>query len=320
MGWILKNKWFISLILAVCLIVSISIAFRILKEEDRPKVMVVLQRLDIEFWKNFKSGAQKAFEDFGIDGKVIAPASLYPITNQPNLLKKVLDQHPDALITAPTHPSAAYPILMEYNKRNIPVILTTADTEWKHQTAYIGTDNTTLGKTAGMLLGSMLQPGDQVAIIHGRIDEGIMIDRKNAAKEVLEDAGIKVVAEQSGYDHFGNPIPVMERILHAYPNLKGVIATSDRLALQALKTIDQKGVNIPVIGADGLTEIVKSVEAGKIDATIAQNPYDMGYLSVELAYKAIEGENVQQRTDSGIDIITEDNAKERLNLLKKTAY
>lgn len=316
----MKNRWVISLVLTICLTISISIAFWILKEDDKPKVIVVVQRLDIEFWENFKSGAEKAFQDFNIDGKVMAPASVYPITNQPDLLKKVLKQYPDALITAPTHPSVAYPILMEYSKKNIPVILTTTDVEWKYQTAYIGTDNITLGKTAGMLLGSMLQPGDQVAIIHGRVDEGVMIDRKNAAKKVLEDIGIKIAIEQPGYDHFGNPIPVMESILHNYPNLNGVVATTDRLALEALKIIEQKELKIPVIGADGLTEIVRSVETGKIDATIAQNPYDMGYLSVELAYKAIKGERIQQRIDSGIDIITADNAKERLSFLRKTVH
>ncbi|WP_169907881.1 sugar ABC transporter substrate-binding protein [Priestia abyssalis] len=316
----MKNRWVISLVFTVFLIVSVSIVFWLLKEADKPKVIAVVQRLDIEYWKSFKSGAQKAFEDFDIDGQVMAPSSLYPITNQPDLLKKVLHQSPDALITAPTHPSVAYPILMEYTKKNIPIILTTSGAEWKYQTAFIGTDNITLGKTAGMLLGSMLQPGDQVAIIHGRVDDGIMIDRKNSAKEVLEEIGIEIVVEQLGYDHFGNPIPVMESVLHHYPNLKGVVATTDRLALEALKTIEKKRLNIPVIGTDGLTEIVESVDSGKIDATLSQNPYDMGYLSVEQAYKAIKGEHIQQRIDSGVDIITADNSKERLSFLKKTVH
>lgn len=316
----LKKRWIIPFVFTVFLIALISLTVHFPKENDKPKVIIVVQRLDIEYWKTFEAGAKKAFHDFDIDGKVMAPDSLYPITNQPNLLKKVLKQNPDALIVSPTDLSVAIPVLMEYKKKNIPVFLTAIDANWEYQTAYIGTDNLTLGKIAGELLGSMLQPGDQVAILLGRVDDWVMIDRKNGAKKVLEDAGIEIVTEQSGYDHLGNPTPIIRTILQTYPNLKGVFATSDRVALETLKVIEEKALKIPVIGTDGLTEMVESVEAGKISATVAQNPYDMGYLSVEQAQKAIKGDNIQKKIDSGIDIITGDNAKEKLDFLKKIAH
>lgn len=293
----------------------VSISVRFLGENDKSKIIVVTQRLDIEYWKIFASGAKAAFNDFGIDGKVMAPDSLYPITNQPNLLKQVLEQRPDALIVSPTHPAVASPVLMEYKKKNIPVFLTTTDAEWYYQTAYVGTDNFTLGKTAGELLGSMLQPGDQVAIIFGGI-----IDRKKGAKKALEDAGMEVVIEVSGYDQFRNPKSRIETILQNYPNIKGVIATTDRIALEELKVIEEKALKIPVIGTDGLIEMVQFVKTGRIKATIAQNPYDAGYLSVEQAQKAIKDGTVEKRVDSGIDIITEDNAKEKLGFLKKILH
>ncbi|MGM0876226.1 MAG: sugar ABC transporter substrate-binding protein [Bacillota bacterium] len=314
----MKKRWIIPLVFTVVLVASISLAVRFPKEEDKPKIVVVAQRLDIEYWKIFESGAKKAFHEFDIDGKVIAPDSLYPISNQPNMLKKVLNQQPDALIVAPTDPLVAIPVLEEYKKKNIPVLFTSRDVDWEYKTAYIGTDHYELGKTAGKLLGSMLQPGDQVAIIFGRLDDRGMIDRKNGVKKVLEDIGIEVVTEQSGFDHFGNPKPVMGIIMQIYPNIKGVVATSDRLALEALKTIEEEdALKIPIIGTDGLMEMTEFIEARKISATIAQNPYDMGYRSVEQAQKALKGVHIEKRIDSGIDIITEDNAKERLNFLKR---
>ena len=59
------------------------------------------------------------------------------------------------------------------------------------------------------------------------------------------------------------------------------------------------------------------VEEGKVSASIAQNPYDMGYLSVAQAHKVINGVHIEKKTDSGIDIITQDNAKQRLNFYKR---
>jgi ribose transport system substrate-binding protein len=317
----MKKRWTVLSIVVFSLLILISFAVRFPKEQDEPKIIVVAPRLDIEYWKIFESGAKKAFNEFDIDGKVIAPDSVSPISNHTNMLKKVLKQQPDALILAPIDdPSIAIPVLMEYKEKSIPVFLTSRDIEWEYQTAYIGTDNITLGKTAGKLLGSMLQPGDQVAIIFGNLEDRAMIDRKNGAKKVLEDIEIEVVTEQLGYNHFGNPKPVMESILQTYPNIKGVVATSDRLALEALKTIEKDGLKIPVIGTDGIIEMTESIEAGKISATIAQNPYDMGYRSVEQAQKAIKGDNIEKRIDSGIDIITQDNAKERLDFLNDVLH
>jgi ribose transport system substrate-binding protein len=284
---ILKKRWIISLIFTAFLMTLISFAVYFFKEGGKPKIIVVMQRSDLEYWQLFRSGSEQAFRDFDIDGEVVAPDSLYPIMKQPNLLKKVLKQNPDALIVAPTHPDVVIPVLMEYKKQNIPVFLATRDMEWEYKTAYIGTDDIRLGQTAGKLLGSMLQPGDQVALILGRLEDPVMIDRKNGAKKVLEDIGIEIVTEQIGYDHLGDPKPVMESILQTYPNLKGVFAFSDRLALDALKIIEDNGLKIPVIGADGIIEMVKSIEAEKIDATVAQNPFDTGYLSVEQAHKVI---------------------------------
>lgn len=65
---------------------------------------------------------------------------------------------------------------------------------------------------------------------------------------------------------------------------------------------------------------MKIVEAGKLSATVAQNPYDMGYLSVEQAIKAVKGEYIPERIDSGVDILTQDNVKDKLAFLNNILY
>lgn len=109
----------------------------------------------------------------------------------------------------------------------------------------------------------------------------------------------------------------MTSILQSYPDIKGVFATDDLLALDALQVIEQKGLKIPVVGTEGNAKMVKYIKEGKLSATIAQNPYDMGYISVEQAFKAIKGEKVRKSIDSGTDIITRDNAKDKLDLQEK---
>jgi ribose transport system substrate-binding protein len=316
----LKKKWIVSLVCLVFLAVLISFIVNFLKEDEKPKVVVVVKRLDTEYWRIFELGAQKAFADFDIEGQVIAPNSIYPITNEANTLKKVLRQRPDALIVTPMHPSVTIPVLMEYKKKNIPVLFAGRDADWKDKVTYIGTDHFKLGKMAGELLGSMLQPGDQVALIHGTLKDKAEMERMKGAKEVLGNAGIEIATEQLAEDRFGNPISVIENTLQNYPDIQGVLTTSDIIALDVLKAVEKEGLKIPIVGTDGITKMMKVVEAGKLSATVAQNPYDMGYLSVVQAQKAIKGEKTEKIIDSGIDILTLDNAQDRLRFLKKLFF
>ena len=312
----MKKSWIVSLACAILFPAFIGYMGKSFEKDDRPKVVVILKSLNTDYWKSMKAGADKAFADFDVDGKVIAPASEYRVTEQITMLKNVLKQQPDALIVAPSQPSAAIPVLAEYHKKHIPVLLADTDAEWKDQTTFIGTDNSTLGKKAGELLGSLLYPRDQVAIIEGTSVSTVTSERVKGAKEALEAAGIEIVMEQPGYDEFGNVKSVMESILQAHPDIKGVFATDDTITLAALKVIEKRGLKIPVVGTDGIRDMIKSIQARRINASVAQNPYDMGYIGVEQALRAINGETVVTRIDSGVDIITTDNAKEKLAFLK----
>lgn len=309
----LKKKRIVPAVCALMLAVLTVFIINLHVKHDHPKVVFVMKEGRSQYWKIIQSGAEKAFRDFRVDGKVIAPVSEDPI-KQNDLLMNVFNQSPDVLVVSPIQPSAIVPVLMKYKEKNIPVLSVDTDTEWQDQTAFMGTDNFTLGRKAGELLTSMLQPGDKVALIRG--DTPTEKDRVKGVKEALEAAGIKVAAllEDVKREEAKN---TMIDILQINPDIKGVFGTNDMLALGAFKAAQEKGMKIQVVGADGIWEMVKCIEEGVLSGTVAQNPYDMGYQSVEHAVKAIRGEKVDKKTDSGVDIITKDNAKEKLDFLRK---
>ncbi|PAF11501.1 sugar ABC transporter substrate-binding protein, partial [Shouchella clausii] len=67
-------------------------------------------------------------------------------------------------------------------------------------------------------------------------------------------------------------------ILEKHPKIKGIMATNDELALIAFQVIEKHDLKMPIIGADGINEMIKLIEEGDLLGTVAQNPYDMGYL------------------------------------------
>lgn len=309
-----RHKRFLLPILVISVIAIVFIYKQF--EEEKPEVVVVLQNLDLDYWEFIKAGAEKGFEDLGINGKVVAPET-ETVEAQREMLKSVLKENPDVLIVSPVYSADSINSELEkFVKKDIPVLFIYADDTWEHKTAYIGTNNFSLGEKAGILLASQLQPGDKVALLGGkqRIVEG---ERIRGAKDSLEAVKLEIVTEKKGLPD-DNPKVVreeIESILREHPDLKGVVASTDYIALPVLKVLQEKGMQMPVIGASGIPEMLKLVEGGTLSSAVAQNPYDMGYISVQTALKVTKGERVNHFLDSGVDIITKGNAKDRLHLL-----
>ncbi|WP_227940024.1 sugar ABC transporter substrate-binding protein [Alkalihalobacillus deserti] len=308
------------MILVVFVVISIGFAVTFSKRDEKPKIVVVLQELNSVHSKIVNAGLEKGFADFDLDGKVIAPDTKYSTAEQITMLKDVLKQKPDALIVTPIQSSATIPVFKEFQKKNIPVIMLNQDARWENQTTFVGTDPLRLGKMAGALLSSLTQPGDQVVFIFETKDNSVENDQIKGAKETLERVGVEVVIEQQGQDELGNERSGMSNILQNYPDIKGVFATNDSIALNALKVIEEKELKIPIIGTEGVGEMLEAIEEERLDVTLSKNPYDTGYLSVRMALKAIKGEYIEKRIDGGVDIVTKENAKMRIDFYEKEVF
>jgi ribose transport system substrate-binding protein len=283
----------------------------------KPKVAVILKTLSSPYWKYVEAGANKAFKDFNVDGTIIGPASESQVIEEINMMEDALNQKPDALVVAPTQPSTAIPILKKYKEKGIPVFLVDTDVaDWADKTSFIGTDNYSAGKLGGEYLASLLKAGDKVALIAGALGNSATDERIKGAKEALEAKGMKVVANQPADSDKAKALAVMENILQNYPDVKGVFSANDDMALGATRALDAKGLKVPVLGTDGNLDAIDAILAGTMAGSVAQAPFDMGYKGVENAVKAINGEKVEKRIDSGAKVITKENGQKQLDFLK----
>ncbi|MCM3569881.1 sugar ABC transporter substrate-binding protein [Neobacillus mesonae] len=285
--------------------------------KGKPKVAVVLKALNSEYFKLMEYGAEKAFKDLDVDGKVMSPSNETEVEKQINMLEDLLNNKSlDALIVMPSQSEAVIPVLKKYKEKDIPVLLVDSDVDWEGKTTYIGTDNFTAGQKAGESLVTKLGSGDKVAILEGVSGTPNSEERVKGAEEAIKKAGLKLVASQSADFNRVKAVSTMENILTANPDLKGVIAVNDEMALGALRATKARNMDIPIIGIDGITEAVESINDGVLEASVAQKPNEMAYKSVENALKVIKGEKIDKRIDIGIDIITKENSQEKLEELK----
>ncbi|MFB5193540.1 sugar ABC transporter substrate-binding protein [Neobacillus sp. KR4-4] len=286
-------------------------------DNGKKKVYVVLKSLDSEYFKFIEAGANAAFKDFNVDGTVIAPNDQTKYMEQINMLEDLLNQNPAGLVLTPSQPKTVIPILKQFKEKNIPVALLDSNVDSEDKITFIGNDDVNAGRKAGEILASKIKSGDEVAILEGISGTPTSADRVKGAKEALEKAGLKVVASQAADWDRVKATSVMEDILQAHPGIKGVIGANDEMALGALKASKTAGKKIVSVGMDGITEAVDSISQGNLSATVAVKTYDMGYKGVESIVKSLSGEKVEKKIVTDLDIVTKENANEKLEVLNK---
>ncbi|MEH7744886.1 substrate-binding domain-containing protein [Neobacillus drentensis] len=279
-------------------------------------VTVVLKTLSSPYWQYVQAGAEAAGKKLGVNVNVVGPSAESQVMEQVNMIQDQISQSPSALVVSPSQPTTVVPVLTSAVKAKIPVLLIDSDAKFDGKTTFIGTDNATAGAQAGKLLGSMLHKGDKVVLIAGALGNPATDQRIKGAKDELIKEGIQVVAQQPGDSDKAKALSVMENILEKHSDVKGVFAANDDMALGALRAVQAKHLDIKVIGTDGTQEAVQSILSGGLAGTIAQSPYNMGYQGVENALKVADGKKISNRIDSGIQVITKDNAQKQLDFLK----
>jgi ribose transport system substrate-binding protein len=122
--------------------------------------------------------------------------------------------------------------------------------------------------------------------------------------------GLKMVAQQSGEFDRAKGMEVMESILQAHPNIKGVFCGNDAMAMGAYQALVAAGKDkqVNVFGFDGADDVVKSIAEGKIVATGMQFPKTMARKSAEFADEYIKGKrDFPQKVPVPVEIVTQEN-------------
>jgi len=100
---------------------------------------------------------------------------------------------------------------------------------------------------------------------------------------------LKMVAQQSANWSQTEAFTKMESILQANPDIKGVIAGNDTMAMGAVAALEAAGrSDVIVVGFDGSNDVRDAIIAGKVTATVLQPAYRQAQYAVELADKYLK--------------------------------
>lgn len=280
------------------------------------RIAVVTKALDSEFWLALKSGAEAAAREHpDVEVAVLAPEREINIDQQVSILEDQILKKVSALAVAPAGASEVIPVLQKARASGIPVLLVDTDAPWPDKLSYIGTDNRLGGKLAGEYIARALGGKGKVAVIRGILGVQAHEDRVAGFREAIAAAAaIELVTIQPANSERALAMTVMENILTSHPDVAAVFATSDQMALGAMEALAARNLTgkVILVGFDAGKEAVRAVKSGQIAAVVAQHPFLMGRRAVETAIRAIRGEPVEKRIDTGTTLVTRENADQFL--------
>lgn len=277
------------------------------------KMASVYMTLSSDYWQLHKAGAEAAADDLGISLDVLGPAEETMFEEQVKIVEDQLSAEADALVVAPSLPEAMLPALQQASNQDVPVVLADADIEeFTDKVTFVGVENYEAGKLAGEYISEQLEDGDTVAIIRGQLGAKVHDDRTNGFQDALEEKDIEIVVQDGQSDRV-RAVNITEDFLTNDLDIKAIFATNDEMALGAHQGLDNNArTDIPVIGFDGTPDALQAIVDGKLNADVAYDPYQMGYTSIESAYKALEGEEVDDEIFAEVNVVTSETAEEEV--------
>ncbi|QNP72593.1 substrate-binding domain-containing protein [Streptomyces roseirectus] len=271
------------------------------------KIGLSLSTLNNPFFVQIRSGAQAEAKKLGVDLTVTDAQN--DANQQANQLQNFTSSNLGAIIVNPVDSDAAGNSVKAADKAKIPVIAVDRGVNKADVEALVASDNVAGGEQAAKSIAEKLGGSGKIVILQGQAGTSAARERAEGfAKGLKAYPGIQVVAQQPADFDRTKGLDVMSNLLQAHPDVQGVIAANDEMALGAIKALGSKaGKSVQVVGFDGTPDGLKAVEQGTLYASVAQQPSQLGRIAVDNALRAIEGKSVEETIKVPVKVVTKEN-------------
>lgn len=282
------------------------------------EVAVVLKTLASEYWGYVKAGCDAAAKDLGIKVTVVGPGAESDIEGQVAMIEQQIGAGCDAIVCAPNDAGAAGSALQAALDAGIPVLAVDTNVGIDGQTSFVGTSNVDAAYQGGIWAIDTVGTDAKAVIIYGQEGDNTSNMRREGYEKACSEKGVEVLAALSGQNTTDGATKTMEDLLNAHPDqIDIVFCHNDDTAIGAMNACKSAGVSdITIVGFDGNASAVDLILAGElVKATVAQQPYEMGYQVVEAAVKAVKGESVDEVINAPVQVVTAENGQAYLDNL-----
>lgn len=275
------------------------------------RIGLSVSTLNNPFFVTLRDGAQSAADEAGAE--LIVSDAQNDTAQQQDDIQNFVTQQVNVILVNPVDSDAVVPAIEAANQANIPVIALDRGASGGELATTIASDNVQGGNLAGEELIRLVGSGS-VAQLEGTPGADPARDRGQGFQDAIDaQSAVEVVASQSANFDRAEGLNVAENILQANPDIAGIFAQNDEMALGAVQALgDNAGDDVKVVGFDAIEDALSAIQDGTMNATVAQQPAEIGSLGVENAISVINGESVEENIPVEVQLVTPENVSEFL--------
>jgi ribose transport system substrate-binding protein len=272
---------------------------------------MIMSTLNNPFFVSVKNGAQAQAPKNGL--KLAVQNADNSDATALNLATTAISKQAGVLILDPVSSQSATSAVTQANTANIPVMAFDRKPAGGKLTCFVGYDAIEAGRNAADALAKAVGGKGKVVEIQGILGTNVAQDRSKGFEEgIAKYKGITVVAKQAaGFDR-SKALDVMTNVLQAHPDINGVYAANDEMAMGVLSALKARNLagKVKLVGNDGIADALAAVAAGEMYATNAESPYALGQKVTSLAGDVLAGKTVSPEETLHGKLITKDSVKE----------
>ena len=236
---------------------------------------------------------------------------------QVQTIQDLITRQVDGIAISVADAGAVERVIRRARAAGIAVITFDADAPASQRQAYVGTDNTALGRALATQVVKLHPKAGTYAMVSGGPAAENLAQRVDGVRAVLRKAGWTEVAGSPTFcnDDSALGIQQMTDLMTGHPDLAALIPVGGwplfiEAAYKAFYDAHKHAIDsgaLTIVSADTLPAELAEVQAGKVAALIGQQPYAMGEKAMQVLLALKQGKTVKPIEYVGLDEVTKSN-------------
>jgi len=243
-----------------------------------------------------RAGAGVAAKTLGVQVVHYVPSTPDSVAEQNQLVDDAIKDKADAIVFVPVDFTAAGGAVAKINAAHIPLVNVNERLSGGSIVGYVGTDDVALAKETGRYLIKAMADKGNVAILDGPASNLTAQGRARGFREVIKEfPDIKLLAGKSANYARSQGKQVTGEFLRSYPQLDGILAANDPMAIGAVDALKAAGRKSLVVGINASREVMELLKAGDIIGSGDYDTFVQGCLGLEMAVRNLRKEATPQQ-------------------------
>ena len=275
-------------------------------------VTLIAKSTQTEFWLSVFAGAEAAATEYNLNLNIIGPATEEDYETQNSMVADAVAGGTEALVFSAIHFDNNAQAIDAAAQQGVKIVAIDSNVDSQAVSTYIGTDNYAAGQMAAQAALDRVDGSLKVGIINYDIKSANGQERQQGAVDAFDLSGrAQVVSIVNTLAESNMAQSDTAQLLKQHPEINVLLAFNEPTSVGAAQAIERLNCSDQVflVGFDSNVDTVDGLQNGSVDALIVQNPYAMGYLGVESAYKLLsgQGKNLPETVDTSTQIVDQKN-------------